>query len=168
VGIVPVTEWLLIDAPPEVEPEPKCEIGPEGHDWRMTVTEGHVGFGSGCDQCDDAVLGPIGNDALEMPTEVVGKIKFTPEHPNLGGWHGDMRCDCGYWWEFTPARINAGETTDASGRLWTTDHEHGCQYVYVHGRPGDRATVKKTVEIGMGVMIDYDADGQVLGIEFIL
>jgi endogenous inhibitor of DNA gyrase (YacG/DUF329 family) len=28
-------------------------------------------------------------------------VTWAPEHEGLGGWHGDVRCDCGWTWEIT-------------------------------------------------------------------
>lgn len=41
-------------------------------------------------------------DELNMPEPLRVRVKFVPEHTNLGGWHGDIRCDCGWWWEIHP------------------------------------------------------------------
>jgi hypothetical protein len=31
----------------------------------------------------------------ERPIPV--RVTFKPDHPNLGGYHGDTPCDCGWW-----------------------------------------------------------------------
>lgn len=80
---------------------PPCGAGPQGHTWHLGVEEGRVHLSSGCDECDEAVLGPMGVEDIFMD-DIAGTIKFIPEHENLGGWHGTIRCDCGYCWQFIP------------------------------------------------------------------
>ena len=65
------------------------------------------------------------------------------------------------------------EVTDDAGRVWEWDDyenrvAHFARYCYLcpetKGREG---IVARTVELGRGVSVDYDADGRALGIEFL-
>lgn len=99
-----MTEWEIIDADPnEMRPihGPPCGVTPQGHTWRLDIEAGQVHLGSGCEECDEAVLGPMGVEDIFMD-DITGTIEFIPEHENLGGWHGMIRCDCGWCWQFTP------------------------------------------------------------------
>lgn len=84
---------------------PPCGVTPQGHKWRLSVEEGQASFTSGCDECDSAVLDPVGGDDVWLSGAILGRLKFVPDHPNLGGWHGLDRCDCGWIWEFIPEHI---------------------------------------------------------------
>lgn len=42
-------------------------------------------------------------------------ITFEADHPNLGGWHGDVRCDCNYWYAITPL-VAAVDSTGEDGQ----------------------------------------------------
>jgi hypothetical protein len=93
------------DMPPSQEPSlPECTVTPEGHDWRLTVSEGQIGLTSGCEQCDD-IATMVGGEDIYMAGTITGKMVWEPDHPNLGGWHGFDRCDCGWQWRFEPERI---------------------------------------------------------------
>lgn len=84
-------------------PRPSCEIGPEGHEWRLTISEGQVDLISGCEQCYDAVFGYSGGEDVEMQVEVVGKMT---SHLETYGWETP---ECDHWWVFEPSHIEIGE-----------------------------------------------------------
>lgn len=104
------------DMPEPVEPsrEP-CKTGPAGHVWHLTIDEGAMGLTSGCEECAEAILGPIGGEDVFMLGAIVGKLVFNPDHPNLGGWHGLTRCDCGWTWNFVSERIEPEATGTDEG-----------------------------------------------------
>lgn len=78
---------------------PSCP-GPDTHRWHLSIEEGRMGIGSGCEDCDLAIHGEdVYMDdiagALTFHHEVMGYE--TPEHV--------------VWWEFTPSKN--GRSTDA-------------------------------------------------------
>lgn len=81
---------------------PPCGVTPQGHTWRLSLNEGQAAIHCGCEECEDAVLGMVGMDGVDMVVEIPGTVRFESDHPNLGGWHGDVRCDCNWWWVFEP------------------------------------------------------------------
>lgn len=105
----------------------------------------------------------------------------------LGGGAGIPRCvACDQPWpcesapfrhitpvRHTPAAVSYTVhtlTKDAAGRWWETFSDSpGCTYVYLDGAPDetdDTGRAVRTVELGCGVNVDYDADGKAIGIEF--
>lgn len=102
----------LLDAPATEPTAEACPVGVEGHEWRITIHVGSLNMTSGCEQCDQEVLGYADIDIIEMPTEIVGTIKYAEDHPNLGGWHFDTPCDCNWWFEFTPTHIESWRAQD--------------------------------------------------------
>lgn len=97
-------DWLDASHLPEPPLTPSCLVGVMGHEWTLEIGEGSVGLTSKCDQCDEAVLGPMGTQILEMDA-LRGLLKFRHEHE--GRPHGYGVCDCNYWWEFMPANGGA-------------------------------------------------------------
>lgn len=72
-----------------------CAVGIEGHEWNITFDCGALIVTSGCLTCNmnlesDAVTGTL-----------TGRLKYWEEHPNVGGWDFDERCDCAWGFEFT-------------------------------------------------------------------
>ena len=76
---------------------PSCP-GPDTHRWHLSVDEGRIAFGSGCEQCDpeveaeDIFMDDIAG-TLTFHHEVMGYE--TPEHT--------------VWWEFTPDQNGRSE-----------------------------------------------------------
>ena len=56
---------------------------------------------------------------------------------------------------------------DGEGRIWEWSDSPMARYCYINGTPSEQGVVAKTVDAGKGVNIDYDAQGNVLGIEFL-
>lgn len=110
-------EFEVVDPPEADDDPPRCETGPVGHQWRLTVTEGTIGLTSGCKDCDDNVLA-YGGDDIYMEQTLTGRMVWEPDHPNLGGWHGLERCDCGWQWRFDPESIEAaaGRASESGAR----------------------------------------------------
>lgn len=100
-----MTEWVECEL---VEPEhgPPCGVGPAGHKWTLTIEQGQVLLGSGCDECDDAVLGPVGIEVLEM-RPLGGRLQFEQDHPPGGCPYLFDICDHDHWWTFVPGADKA-------------------------------------------------------------
>ena len=49
----------------------------------------------------------------------------------------------------------------------TYDPSYGQTYIYVKPRPDHKAWVKKSVEVQKNVILDFDAEGELVGIELI-
>jgi hypothetical protein len=105
----------ITDPMPEPTPPEKCPVGPAGHKWVLEFDTGpslHLADGETCPSlypdrpeiketvCEDTVLGYAGFDVVQMEPIPV-RVAFETDHPNLGGWHGDVRCDCNWWWQIT-------------------------------------------------------------------
>jgi len=88
-----------------LDPAPVCDVGWDGHQWILSVEEGQVSLSSGCDICDCSFDVSDACELLFLKGGILGQLKVVPEHPNLGGWHGTTRCDCGWWYEFIPEVI---------------------------------------------------------------
>ncbi len=95
-------EWEVVDDDQMPLHGPPCGVTPNGHVWHLTIEEGQMSLTSGCAECDDAILGPCGGDDVYMGALLRGRMVFEPDHPNIGGWHGMDRCDCGWQWRFDP------------------------------------------------------------------
>jgi hypothetical protein len=118
----------ITDSMPEPMPSDKCSVGPESHRWTFSIDSGGVSVTLadgelcpparpddpkyGLSVCEEEVFGYLGIEALVMGPLPV-RLSFVADHPNLGGWHGDMRCDCNWWWEVRPEPI---ENDDARER----------------------------------------------------
>lgn len=77
---------------------PRCP-GIDTHPWTLVIEEGRMVLGSGCHDCDDAVLGPVGGEDVEMYTPITGTLK---SHVEVGGWETP---EYNHWWEFVPTGI---------------------------------------------------------------
>jgi hypothetical protein len=76
------------------------------HTWTLDIEEpGLLSVSSGCDVCDFGIM-DNGSEDLWMKGSITGMVEFIPDCPNLGGWHGIERCDCGWSWAFTPHAID--------------------------------------------------------------
>lgn len=105
-----MSTWEIVETADEWEPvydRPACP-GPATHEWTLSIEEGEVGLHSGCQECDVTVE----QEYLCMDGSLKGRLVFTPEHPNLGGWHGLTRCDCGWWWTFEPSVLVASSSSE--------------------------------------------------------
>lgn len=93
-------EWEIVMNPEEPQPVygPPCP-GPLTHTWRLTVEEGQVGLNSGCEDCNDVVMGSVGGEDVFMRGEVVGTLE---SHLETYGWETP---EYDHWWEFVPVSI---------------------------------------------------------------
>jgi len=101
-------DWTVLDPDdPSLRPVygPPCGVGPTGHRWNLAIEEGKVTLWTGCEECDAAVIDPVGGDDVWMDQAIGGRMEFVPDCSNLGGWHGLRRCDCGWSWRFVPEQI---------------------------------------------------------------
>jgi len=107
--------WEIVMNPeelPDPAPVPTCPIGVEGHRWVLSFEFGpvlHLEEGEVCPKanptdtftvCENAVLYDGFEGLVMAPLPV--RVAFGADHENLGGWHGDVRCDCNWWWEMEP------------------------------------------------------------------
>lgn len=94
---------VVWEAVEDVEPVsgPPCGVHPGGHTWELSIQQGEICLTSGCEECDDAVLGPIGIDVLEV-RPIAGRLAFEREHPEGQCPYMFDICDHGYWWTFVP------------------------------------------------------------------
>lgn len=99
-------KWDVEPGPIEQEHQepPECPVGFKGHTWTLSMVEGQVSVLSGCEVCDD-IWNQIGGEDFYMAGTITGSLVFEPDHPDLGGWHFDQRCDCGWQWRFEPSAI---------------------------------------------------------------
>ena len=119
----------ITDPTPDPTPPEKCPIGPEGHRWVLSMDMGvslALAAGEVCPPaqpdepryvetvCEEQVLGSYGMDVLTMAPIPVS-LSFGADHPNLGGWHGDMPCDCNWWWEITPESARERDAEKGEG-----------------------------------------------------
>lgn len=95
-----MTEWVPIEVDDRPECGPACP-GPETHSWRLSIEMGQASISSGCPECDLQM-----DPGFDLGLEVVGRMEVWQDHPNLGGWHGDVRCDCNWGWNFIPTQLS--------------------------------------------------------------
>lgn len=69
--------------------------------------------------------------------------------------------------------VTTTRVVDASGRIWVSHSDDLAKYVYLNKYAtmetvrDEDVIVASTEELGNGVQVDRDADGVVIGIEFI-
>ena len=83
-----------------------CPDGWTSHTWKLSVEQQQVSLVTDeCAVCTKGITNGSLDDCLEMPP-IEGTLAFDsdhgPEGEGLGGWHYDTRCDCNWWWTFTP------------------------------------------------------------------
>lgn len=100
----PSIEWVDMDPnDPILQPtDPPCG-DLLNHVWKLTVHEGRVSLDSGCEDCNDTVMSPVGGEDVAMDVAIVGTLT---SHLEKYGWETP-----GYdhWWEFHPNAIAAPE-----------------------------------------------------------
>jgi hypothetical protein len=72
------------------------------HPWRLAIEEGKMILFSGCRDCDEAVLGPVGGEDVGMSIEIIGRLESHLDTIHCG-WHST---EYDHWWEFVPERID--------------------------------------------------------------
>lgn len=70
-----------------------------GKTWTLTIEEGQMGLSSGCPDCDDAVMGPVGGEDVFMTGTIKGHLVG---HLETYGWESP---EYDYWWEFIPDEV---------------------------------------------------------------
>ena len=94
-----IDEWTVGEFDDRPLLGPDCP-GIDTHPWRLSVQEGRVVLESGCESCDEAVMGPVGGEDVNMDINIVGRLKS----------HLEMYRTCDsteydHWWVFVPERI---------------------------------------------------------------
>jgi hypothetical protein len=51
---------------------------------------------------------------------------------------------------------------------WERDADTGARYFYLPGHPRSFRCVKRTVDLGEGLSLDYDRNGRLIGIEHLV
>ena len=85
-----------------------CRDGKLGDRFTLAIEEGGMTLScSACGSLPDWLdqMDSVYFDMQPIPVSVT----FEADHPNLGGWHGDVRCDCNWWYAITPVRVAAEE-----------------------------------------------------------
>lgn len=78
---------------------PRCP-GIDTHPWRLSIYEGAMALTSGCAECDEAVLGPVGGEDVFMEVDIQGHLVS-----HLETYHTLNGTDYDHWWIFVPERI---------------------------------------------------------------
>jgi len=91
-----------------------CPAGWTSHTWKLSIEEQQISLVTDeCIVCSKGITNGALDDCLEM-SPIVGTLAFDSDHGpdgyDLGGWHYDTRCDCNWWWTFTPSP--EGDTDD--------------------------------------------------------
>lgn len=68
-------------------------------DWLMTIDQGVVSLA--CPDCGASF--PLDIDYLATSEPIRVTAKYAADHPNIGGWHYDVPCDCNWWFDIEPA-----------------------------------------------------------------
>lgn len=91
---------------PSLQPKhgPPCP-GPNIHPWKLYIHEGRVSLNSGCADCEEAVMGPVGGEDVEMDIAVTGRLE---SHLETYGWETP---EYDHWWEFIPTGIDPIQNT---------------------------------------------------------
>lgn len=105
----PLGTWVVLDpADPLLAPvydQPPCP-GPTFHEWSLTIEEGRMALSSGCQECDDVVLTPMGGEDVEMATVIKGRLT---SHLETYGWETP---EYDHWWEFVPSQTGSSRAGD--------------------------------------------------------
>lgn len=125
-------EWKEIDLPDDNQfvfgcgtEDCVCHVKVGDAVFGLSVEEGSI-----CVNCVNCGCCPY-EDAIElnMDEPIRVRLKFVPECPNLGGWHMDGPCDCGWWWDIipeeTPKEIPMSLDYVMSNRVIERDVEDG-------------------------------------------
>lgn len=88
---------------------PPC-LGIHTHPWRLSVYEGRASLTSGCADCDEAVMGPVGGEDVNMEVEIQGHLVS-----HLETYRTVDSTEYDHWWIFVPEQIEplAREADDA-------------------------------------------------------
>lgn len=78
---------------------PRCP-GYTTHPWRLSVHEGRASLTSGCADCDEAVMGPVGGEDLEMEIEITGHLLS-----HLETYRTWDTTEYDHWWIFVSESI---------------------------------------------------------------
>lgn len=114
-------EWTEVESGEiqDAEPIGRCPVGPQGHKWLLSISEGSIGLvlapGEECPTaypsepgrgtvCEEGVLSE-GIEGLEM-ADIPVRLEFESECGEIGATHvtgaGATHitgaCDHGYWW----------------------------------------------------------------------
>jgi hypothetical protein len=74
---------------------PPCP-GPNIHAWSLAIEEGQMSLYSGCEECEEGILGPMGGEDVGMGP-IKGRLECHVER-YYGG-------DVDVWWEFIPEGV---------------------------------------------------------------
>lgn len=93
-------EWVEIDPnDPILQPAgPPCGDFND-HTWKLSVYEGRVALDSGCTECNDVVMMPVGGEDVCMEVAITGKVIG---HLEKYGWETP---EYDHWWEFVPDNV---------------------------------------------------------------
>lgn len=75
--------------------QPPCP-GVNTHPWRLWIEEGKMVLTSGCVECEEGVLGPVGGEDVHMYAPIVGRLE---SHLEVYGYETP---EYDHWWEFIP------------------------------------------------------------------
>jgi hypothetical protein len=92
-------EWDVVEFDDRPDYGPHCP-GIDTHPWRLSVYEGRVVLYSGCASCDDAVMGPVGGEDVNMDVEIVGRLSS-----HLETYRTVDSTEYDHWWVFVPTII---------------------------------------------------------------
>ena len=94
-----VDEWIEVEFDDRPDLGPHCP-GIDTHPWRLSVYEGRAVLSSGCAECDDAVMSPMGGEDVNMDVGIVGRL-----HSHLETYRMADSTEYDHWWIFEPTQI---------------------------------------------------------------
>lgn len=95
-----IIDWEVIEDIPESEAVPPCPTGAFNHEWSFTLHEGKMILTSGCEQCDEEIVYPVGGEDFFMEDfKIICKVDSHLET------YGYETPEYDHWWNVTPTKI---------------------------------------------------------------